>query len=73
MTKEIAIIFTVKKVAANRKKVCIFFAWLVWFCFVSFFKYKGKHGEKERPETGGKEREDGNFQEKNLKSESCHK
>lgn len=72
MTKEIAIIFTVKKVAAN-KKVCIFFAWLVWFGFILFFKYKGNDGEKERSETGGKEREDGNFQEKILKSESCHK
>lgn len=62
MTKEIAVIFTVKNMAANRKKVCILFAWLVRFGLVT---YKGKHGEKERPETGGKEREDGSFQEKN--------
>lgn len=56
--KEIAIIFTLKKVAANRKKFCGLFY---------FFKYKGKHGEKEKAETGEKEREAG--LSKNVKCE----
>lgn len=59
MKKEIAIIFTLKNVAANRKK---FYA-----LFFFFFKYKGKHGEKGKAETGEKEREAG--LSKNVKCE----
>lgn len=43
MKKETAIIFTLKKVAANGKAACVL--------------YRGEHGEKERDETGEKERE----------------